>query len=172
MSNDDVMDRLMESSMVELLEPVQTSTGPAYRYLDVLSAAIHEPRFFQQWYRERVDPYVPVGIGRSGALLLGLLAPVLHYRAYNRQGGLACPDKDHGLRWHNKPREGSQVCLIDDCMFTGGTMIWLARYCMASGLRPVRIVVAHNAFGPRVMEGELLEKFLAPHVDLSWAPGV
>ncbi len=119
-----------------------TSTGFTDEYLDGIGALLAYPQRWRSYFLQRIGDLWPVGTGRSGAVILGLLG----------FGTLWNGDKKHGIAWANYPvpptdrtwpvLEQFGVCLVDDCTFTGQTLRALRAACAQQGMVVEKEVVA------------------------------
>lgn len=126
--------------MLELAEPVQSSTGPTTVYWDGIGACLcAKCRPYIRDYFEGVllddggERLWPIATGASGALILGLLG---------RGTYLSSEGKLNGPMWRNlaPALQSPGVALLDDCVFTGATLQHLRSRCVEVGL-----VVAREA---------------------------
>lgn len=112
-------------------KPVDTSTGPSNEYVDMFKVILRDPQAWQQYFYQgllddasvfSVDGqrrhYWPIGCGRSGSLIVGLLG---FGTVWNR-------DKPHGIEWSGQdPPEGTECVIVDDILFTGKTLALTAQ---------------------------------------------
>jgi hypothetical protein len=127
--------------MLELSEPVQSSTGPTTTYWDGIGACLCpkcipyiRDYFGAALMADEGDRLWPVATGASGALILGLLG---------RGSYLSARGKVNGPSWRNldAARQASAVALLDDCIFSGATFDYLRAACVEAGLEVAREVV-------------------------------
>lgn len=139
-----LVSKWVEEAHVKCDPPVQSSSGPTDNYLDMYRVLLRDPVFWQQYFYAGLlsgaltvngtpKHYWPIGCGRSGSLIIGLLG---FGTVWNR-------DKQHGLEWSGQDiPEGTEVVIVDDCMFTGGTIRATAQAAAKRGLVVKHAVVA------------------------------
>jgi hypothetical protein len=126
--------------MLELDEPVQTSTGPTTTYWDGIGACLcrqcipYIRDYFEAALLADGNRLWPVATGASGALILGLLGPGSY---------LSARGKVNGPSWRNlaAAQQSLAVALLDDCIFSGATFDYLRAACADAGLVVAREVV-------------------------------
>jgi hypothetical protein len=118
-------------------------------YLDGFRMLLADMPFWKAYFEQRIRGLTPVGTGRSGALILGILG----------KGILWNGSKNYGLEWANYPVKPGLltfpsrrmhwpvldqlgVVLVDDCRFTGKTLSSLRLACARQGMEVIDEVVA------------------------------
>lgn len=177
----------VEKHTLQLPSAVESSTGPTLAYLDGIGMLLDRPNFWKTYFEDRI-PYTnpigrqklwPVAQGASGAAILGLLG----------RGTLRQPTyKPHGIRWHGLGRaievaprwneryaefgqRPMRACLVDDCIFTGNTMVDLAIAALEEGFI-VEACVSAWPYTPARNERHSYRIFGKPYIIASAAQGI
>lgn len=129
-----VLQECRELHTLYLDEPVQASDGLVTTYFDGIGMLIcNEPghrchNVWPDWFRDRLwtNQAWPIGMGQSGAVILGMLGKGTLIRS---------PYKTHGLAFQGAlPKWPAKVALVDDISVTGKSFDQMEAWCKEHGL--------------------------------------